>query len=420
MTRDELIRRRDAIAAAHGPWVGHNIHLGQGVYTIGERVVGAENTARHLLELIGSMARKPLDQLRVLDLGCSEGLYSIEFGLHGAEVVGVEGRSDPLARARFAQETLGLANVRFEQGDARLVTEAQFGRFDIILNCGLLYHLDAADVFQILGNMAGMCDDLAIVETHYAQTVTERFEHDGEEYFGVSRREHEDGADLSTREKREWASLDNAYSFWFSKPSLVNAIARSGFATVSECLYPAVLSYGDRETFIAHKGENRALRAVPLPGIFEDRFLPPVPTRRVLNEWAGQDHVDNPATTPKYFDTTVRDLDVMRRRLDAGDHRFDQVDQRLSAVDAHLSAMQGRMAAVEHRLDQAVPDLARLSTETERLAAYAESLQGSMNEWLKGLWTALNTATTELGRTREEIERVRADQRRPWFMRRSR
>lgn len=418
MTRDELIRRRDEIAAAHGPWVGHNIHLGHGVYTIGDRVVGAENTAKHLLDLVGAIARKPIDRLRILDLGCSEGLYAIEFGLHGAEVVGVEGRTAPLARARFAAEALGLSRVRFEQGDAREATQARHGRFDVILNCGLVYHLDAADVFRVFENMAGMCDDLAIVETHYAQNVTERFEYKGEEYFGVSRREHEDAADASVREKREWASLDNAYSFWLAKPSLVNALVRSGFAAVTECLYPAILSYGDRETFIARMGEPRTLRAVPLPGIFEDRFLPPVETRRPLNDWVGQDHVDNPATTPRYFDTTSRDLDVLRRRLDAMDGRFDTVDRRLDGLEGGGEAMAGRVAAIEQRLGEAVPQLGRLSTETERLAAYSETMQGSMNDWLKGLWTALNAATVELGRTREEIERIRAQQRRPWFMRR--
>ncbi|BBK30191.1 methyltransferase family protein [Stella humosa] len=419
LSRDELIRRRDAVAAEHGAWVGHNIHLGHGVYTIDARVVGAENTAKHLLDVVGSIARKPLDRLRILDLGCSEGLYAIEFGLHGAEVVGVEGRAAPLARARFAAEALGLSRVRFEQGDAREATEALYGRFDVILNCGLVYHLDAGDVFRVFENMAGMCDDLAIVETHYAQTVTERFEYRGQEYFGVSRREHEDGADLTVREKREWASLDNAYSFWLSKPSLVNALARSGFATVTECLYPAILSYGDRETFIARKGEARPLRAVPLPGIFEDRFLPPVETRRPLASWVGQDHVDNPATTPKYFDTTSRDLDTMRIRLDAVDQRFDTVEERLNGVAGGLAAVESRMQALERRLDESVPELGRLSRETERLAAYSESLQESMNAWLKGIWTALNTTTSEMGRTREEIERVRALQRRPWFMRRS-
>lgn len=418
MTRDELIRRRDAVAAEHGPWVGHNIHLGEGVYTIADRVVGAENTAKHLLDLVGAIARKPIAELRILDLGCSEGLYAIEFGLHGAEVVGVEGRAAPLARARFAAETLGLARVRFEQGDAREATEARYGRFDVILNCGLLYHLDAPDIFRIFENMAGMCDDLAIVETHYAQSVAERYEHGGHEYFGVSRREHEDQADDAVREKREWASLDNSYSFWMAKPSLVNALVRSGFSAVTECLYPAILSYGDRETFIARKGTPRPLKAVPLPGIFEDRFLPPVETRRPLSDWVGQDHVDNPATTPKYFDTTTRDLDVMRRRLDAMDGRFDTVDRRLDGMEGNVRAIEGQVAAIERQLGQAVPELGRLSSETERLAAYSQSLQGSMNDWLKGLWNALNAATVELGRTREEIERIRQQQRRPWFMRR--
>ncbi|MCC7273064.1 MAG: methyltransferase domain-containing protein [Alphaproteobacteria bacterium] len=417
MTREELLRRRDAVAAAHGPWVGHNIHLGHGVYTIGAHVVGAENTAKHLLQVVGAMAARPLNQIRVLDLGCSEGLYAIEFGLHGAEVLGVEGRPDPLARARFAQETLGLDRVQFVQGDAREATAERYGRFDVILNCGLLYHLNVPDVFQVLENMAAMCDDMAIVETHYALAVTERVEHRGAEYFGISRREHEDAADPATRQKREWASLDNAYSFWLSKPSLVNAIARAGFATVTECLFPAILSFGDRETFIAHKGEARELRSVPLPGIFEDRFLAPDDLRRPLAVWEGQRHVANPDTTPKFFDPTTRDLDILRRRADESEVQIDALDQKVGGVGQRLDALEGRLGAVERRLDEAVPELVRMARETERLAAYAQSLQSSMNDWLNGFWTSLNAATSELGEARAEIQRIRDAQTRPWFMR---
>ena len=417
MTREELIRRRDAVAAAHGPWVGHNVHLGEGVYTIGDHVVGAENTARHLLTLVGALARKPIDRLRILDLGCSEGLYSIEFGLQGAEVLGIEGRADPIARARFAQETLGLDRVRFVQDDARAATVERYGRFDVILNCGLLYHLNVPDVFVVLEQMAAMCDGMAIVETHYAKTVTERVEHRGEEYFGISRREHEDESDETTRAKREWASLDNAYSFWLSKPSLVNAMARAGFATVTECLYPAILSFGDRETFIGHMDEPRSLRSVPLPGVFEDRFLPPIDARRPLSVWEGQRRVANPDSTPRFFDTTTRDLDILRRRADEVENQMVAMSGRFDAVDRSIGQMS---ALVSGQHETTMPEVVRMAREVERLAAYTESLQKSSNDWLNGFWESLNAATRELGHAREEIERLRAEQRRPWFLRRRR
>ncbi|MBI3796935.1 MAG: methyltransferase domain-containing protein, partial [Deltaproteobacteria bacterium] len=89
---------------------------------------------------------QPLHNLRVLDLGCLEGMYALEFAQHGAQVLGIEGRLANIEKARFAKRVLGFSNCDFVQDDVRNLSLAKYGDFDVVLCCGILYHLDAPDV----------------------------------------------------------------------------------------------------------------------------------------------------------------------------------------------------------------------------------------------------------------------------------
>src|SRR6185312_9184851 len=82
---------RDQIASQHGEWTAHDIRLAEGVSTrLGH---GDHHRLRRCLQLAADLTGRPLDALRVLDLGALEGQYAIEFALHGAEAVAIEGRN---------------------------------------------------------------------------------------------------------------------------------------------------------------------------------------------------------------------------------------------------------------------------------------------------------------------------------------
>ena len=76
--------------------------------------------------------------LRILDLACLEGLFSLELAMQGARVVGVEIREGNLTKARFAAEALGVSGVEFVRDDVRNVDAGRYGRFDVILCSGIL------------------------------------------------------------------------------------------------------------------------------------------------------------------------------------------------------------------------------------------------------------------------------------------
>jgi SAM-dependent methyltransferase len=203
---------------------------------------------------------RPFDELRIADLGCLEALYAIEFALRGASVVGVEGRRQNIERARFAKDALGLGRLELIEDDVRHFTAEAYGEFDVVLCTGLLYHLEAGSVFALLESLGRMCRSLLIVDTHVSLTDAElafhagaRFwvppgglselyahEHGGVSYWGRDFTEHDPAATHEQRMAAAWSSLDNATSFWPTRPSLFNALWQAGFSSVLECEMPAL------------------------------------------------------------------------------------------------------------------------------------------------------------------------------------
>lgn len=262
----ETVRSRQRrLVADHGAWTAHNIHLGGGHYTIAPQIVGDEVKLRRITQVVQDAAGGGCQHLRVLDLGCLEGLFGIELARRGARVVGIEGRTPNIEKARFAQGVLGLENLVLHQDDVRNLSRERYGEFDVVLCLGLLYHLDAPEVFQFLEQMAAVCTGFAVVDTHVSLTPETRREYAGTAYWGRDYREHEDGTSPDQRLASLWASLDNERSFWPTRASLLNALARAGFTSVSECHNPSEIEKPeDRITLLAFKGKPVSLQCAPL------------------------------------------------------------------------------------------------------------------------------------------------------------
>jgi 2-polyprenyl-3-methyl-5-hydroxy-6-metoxy-1,4-benzoquinol methylase len=268
---EEIQAKRAAVISEFGNWTAHNFHLGDDHFTC-ERSDPAfqshiENHGPRLsrcLQIAADLCRKPLNELRILDLGCLEGLYAIEFARHGAEAVGIEGREANLAKARFAKEILGLKNLRLEIDDVRNLSPEKHGMFDVVLCLGLLYHLDAPDVFRFVEQMASVCTGIAIIDTHIAVDDVFTREYKGRTYAGSNFKEHDSTATTAAKLGSLWASLDNDNSFWLTRPSLYNLLADSGFTSAYSCHNPAVPQQQyNRDTIVAIKGTRVNLVSTP-------------------------------------------------------------------------------------------------------------------------------------------------------------
>ena len=228
---------------------------------------------RRVIQVVCDLAHRPLTGLRILDLACAHGAYSLELAARGAQVLGLEGREEWLELARRKKQELSLSNVDFVQDDVRNLSKEKYGEFDIVLCLGILYHLDAPHVFDFVGRIAEVCRDFAIVETHFATEPVLSHEWRGKRYWGLSAFEHPEGAAPEDKLQRLSASLDNEKSFWLTQASLCNILRHVGFTSVSDCRNPVANLYvgtereikiwGNRVTLAAIKGQPVILSLSP-------------------------------------------------------------------------------------------------------------------------------------------------------------
>jgi tRNA (mo5U34)-methyltransferase len=128
-----------------------------GVYTPGI------NSIEFMLDSLG--APKDLTGKRVLDVGAWHGCVSFECERRGAAEVVALDPSDPEG-AGFCQiaEAIGSTRVRHVKGTVYNLDPKQFGYFDVVFFCGVLYHLR----YPMLGidNLRRVCVGEVFTETH--------------------------------------------------------------------------------------------------------------------------------------------------------------------------------------------------------------------------------------------------------------
>jgi SAM-dependent methyltransferase len=262
LTRAEIEQAMAGVVARHGPWTAHNVHLGHGVFTLGADQPYLK--LQRLLQVAADVCERPLASLRVLDLACLEGGFAIEFARHGATVLGIEGREANLAKGQLAKDVLRLDRLTFELGDVRHLSRQRHGEFDVVLCAGILYHLDAPDVFAFVEQIAEVCRRLTIVDTSVSIRAAESRSYKGRTYHGRTFPEHEGAKSRSEWTLDLWDSLDNASSFWLTRPSLLNLLKEAGFSSVMEVLNPALPGQlGDRTVLAAIKSTRQTIHAAP-------------------------------------------------------------------------------------------------------------------------------------------------------------
>jgi SAM-dependent methyltransferase len=275
LSTDELRAR-----LANQRWTAQNIVLNEEVSTIPERpeFLAQSPHVKAVLRTVTSFFGKDLRGVRMADLGCLEGGYSLAFARLGADVVGIEARKENIEKCRLLEAHFAMPNLRFEQADVKELTRDRFGEFDVVLALGILYHLDSP--VSWLRQVGQVTRALLLVEGHFApetdaalaqlkpelqklgplDTVVEQ----SVEYPGRWFAEYETNAE---RDAMPWASYSNPRSFWLTRPSLLRAIAAAGFDLVYEQYdhwinrYETVSSQAPRSLFIG--GKSQALKRRP-------------------------------------------------------------------------------------------------------------------------------------------------------------
>jgi ubiquinone/menaquinone biosynthesis C-methylase UbiE len=72
--------------------------------------------------------------MKVLDLGCGDGTTAVPAAMLGADVLGVDIAANLVAAGNERARSLGLSNLRFEEGDASNLSELADNSFDLVVS----------------------------------------------------------------------------------------------------------------------------------------------------------------------------------------------------------------------------------------------------------------------------------------------
>ena len=229
-------------------WTAHNLELAPDVWTMpgSPDLVKTDPRLEAILQMCRALYGARLSPLRMLDLGCLEGGYSVGLARAGAQVLGIEAREEHLKKCMLARNALALPGLEFVCADVKAITVDRFGSFDAVLALGILYHLD--DPVGWLRQIAALTRRILFVDTHYAPVdeaslaavrpglrgqlgLLERFDSHG---LAVVGRWYREWGVEAERDTMPWASWSNPRSLWLTKESLARAMRHAGFDVVAE------------------------------------------------------------------------------------------------------------------------------------------------------------------------------------------
>ncbi len=180
---------------------------------------------------------------RIVDLGCLGGGYTAEFARLGFDALGIEIRQTNFENCLAVKNAVDLPNLHFVRDNVWNV--ANYGEFDAVFCCGILYHLDRPREFLRL--VSGQCRRIILVQTHFS-TLAPIEDSPALLKFNLSPMSENEGlpgrwypehnldhlAESEALEKMSWTSWENNRSFWIQREYLIEAIHENGFDMVFE------------------------------------------------------------------------------------------------------------------------------------------------------------------------------------------
>lgn len=199
--------------------------------TAGANAFYGDNRIYWGLEQFGSLEGK-----LVLELGPLEASHTYILHQAGAaRILAIEANRLAFMRCLVVKEILRLTKAEFLLGDFQKWLHATHERYDLIVACGILYHM--SEPSQLLDSMCAHSDAL-IIWTHYLDDI-EMPEGDPRRtpFSGRVETRHVHGTDIRLHERsyyHSWRSKKfcGGFSdthFWMEKQQILNILRANGF-----------------------------------------------------------------------------------------------------------------------------------------------------------------------------------------------
>src|SRR5262245_23247709 len=189
----------------------------------------------------------------VLEVGCCEGIHTVQLAQVCKQVVALDVRPHNIACALTRLFVHNVTNARLLLQDVRDLDE-RFGRFDVLFHVGVLYHL--SDPVDHLRRAAPLADAL-LLDTHYADDSLPfppaTLQSGDRTYNG---RVYQEGI---------WSDVFSGVeptSFWLDRDDLLGLLGDVGFDAV-EVLDDRRERNGPRFTVLARRTPARPAAAAP-------------------------------------------------------------------------------------------------------------------------------------------------------------
>lgn len=255
-------------------FTSHNVLLPGGECTIpGTPLLADGPYVRSILRTLDIAFAGDVAGKSIVDLGCLEGGWTVEFARAGFNALGIEARKLNVEKCQYVADRVNLPNLRFVLDDVRNIDD--HGPFDAVFCAGLLYHLDSPTAY--IRTLASATRRLLLLHTHFSRlhdtpledgqelTPSQRYQlspidtHEGN--LGRWYPEYPRGEGDDEVEQRLWASYGNHRSFWIEKCHLLQTLRNVGFAPVyeqfdwvSDNVTDDFIHQHDRSLFVAYRG----------------------------------------------------------------------------------------------------------------------------------------------------------------------
>jgi len=192
----------------------------------------------------------PLQDKSIIEMGPQEAAHTIMMHNFGAKkIISLEGRLSSYIKCCAIKNIFELTNAKFYFEDLRSVELKKFGKFDVCLCSGILYHLpNPAELIAKISEVAPRI----LINSHYSNDKIPHSEEveiimNGKKYKGKKY----DGEDIDNIN-----SGLQQYSFWFYKDDFIQALKDVGYDKVEvlkdwstdnhELIYPSITIYAEK------------------------------------------------------------------------------------------------------------------------------------------------------------------------------